>query len=428
MANINIEFQGDFQYLKYEFTPRLRELIKNVHTAMNSYNNAFFLQCQKFGDLQAIAREAQQTGKLPPAVEQAMIKADAFKPIAETILLKKVANQISSFAFFNGYYWGILFDRQGANSYTRGFVDAKNTRSYLGHALLYALLYPFLHRIQKGRLYAYGSRPEFVDFYGAKPFTGNNSLMIAPMKFAKKIKLDNSSPIRFPRIETCVYYRGKTKDEALVQQGVGKDNPYQTRQERLGEIFSHYFVLNGQQIAANQPLKRTGAAQNYFFFSKKDFYTLSEECVIARLWNFFAKPLAMSGWTVNVPASVDKSVKQSPVCDYFGRNKLLTTQGSFQERLGRFAYPKTALLQLPVITDEEIREGLKLLEPLHKAVNDVFQVTQSDLGILSGDSRVFNALVQKTRYYEQQAPTNHLDIAPWIDKFPEVKIKKLPVL
>ena len=136
----------------------------------------------------------------------------------------------------------------------------------------------------------------------------------------------------------------------------------------------------------------------------------------------------MSGWTVNVPASVDKSVKQSPVCDYFGRNKLLTTQGSFQERLGRFAYPKTALLQLPVITDEEIREGLKLLEPLHKAVNDVFQVTQSDLGILSGDSRVFNALVQKTRYYEQQAPTNHLDIAPWIDKFPEVKIKKLPVL
>ncbi|RKW12275.1 MAG: hypothetical protein D8H93_15635, partial [Capnocytophaga sp.] len=214
MANINIEFQGDFQYLKYEFTPRLKELIKNVHTAMNSYNNAFFLQCQKFGDLQAIAREAQQTGKLPPAVEQAMIKADAFKPIAETILLKKVANQISSFAFFNGYYWGILFDRQGANSYTRGFVDAKNTRSYLGHALLYALLYPFLHRIQKGRLYAYGSRPEFVDFYGAKPFTGNNSLMIAPMKFAKKIKLDNSSPIRFPHIETCVYYRGKTKDEA----------------------------------------------------------------------------------------------------------------------------------------------------------------------------------------------------------------------
>ena len=97
---------------------------------MNSYNNAFFLQCQKFGDLQAIAREAQQTGKLPPTVEQAMIKADAFKPIAETILLKKVANQISSFAFFNGYYWGILFDRPGANSYTRGFVDAKNTRSY----------------------------------------------------------------------------------------------------------------------------------------------------------------------------------------------------------------------------------------------------------------------------------------------------------
>ena len=96
---INIEIQGDFQYLKYEFAPRLRQLVKNVHTAMNSYNNAFFLQCQKFGDVQAIAREAQQSGKLPTAVEQAMLKADAFNPLAEGILLKKVANQISSLLF-----------------------------------------------------------------------------------------------------------------------------------------------------------------------------------------------------------------------------------------------------------------------------------------------------------------------------------------
>ena len=46
MANVNIEFQGDFQYLKYEFTPRLRALIKNVHTVMNSYNAAFFERCK----------------------------------------------------------------------------------------------------------------------------------------------------------------------------------------------------------------------------------------------------------------------------------------------------------------------------------------------------------------------------------------------
>ena len=423
---INIEFQGDFQYLKYEFAPRLRQLVKNVHTSMNSYNNAFFLQCQKFGDMQAIAREAQQSGKLPTAVEQAMIKADAFKPLAEGILLKKVANQISSFAFFNGYYWGMLFDRGGSVSYNRGFVDFDNMRSSLGHALLYALYYPFLQKIQQGRHYAYGSRPEFGDFYGAKPFTGNDKLIIAPMRFAKKIRLDNTAPVRFPRLETCVYHRGSTRDEALTQSGVGADNPYQTRQERLGEIFAFYFVLNEQQLAVGQPLKRTAAAQKYYFFSKKDFYTLSEECVIARLWNFFAKPLAMNGWEVNMPPQVNTSYKQSPVCDYFGRDKQLTTQGSFQERLNRFTYPKTEILQVPAFTEAELQEAVKLLEGLKKANAAIFKIDQSDIGITSGDPRILSALVEKTRYYEQKHPTNHLDIAPWVDRYSTVKIKKLP--
>ena len=68
MANVNIEFQGDFQYLKYEFTPRLRALIKNVHTVMNSYNAAFFERCKGFGDLESIKREALATGRLPQGV------------------------------------------------------------------------------------------------------------------------------------------------------------------------------------------------------------------------------------------------------------------------------------------------------------------------------------------------------------------------
>ena len=85
MANVNIEFQGDFQYLKYEFTPRLRALIKNVHTVMNSYNAAFFERCKGFGDLESIKREALATGRLPQGVESAMKAAGALKPIAATI-------------------------------------------------------------------------------------------------------------------------------------------------------------------------------------------------------------------------------------------------------------------------------------------------------------------------------------------------------
>ena len=116
MANVNIEFQGDFQYLKYEFTPRLRALIKNVHTVMNSYNAAFFERCKGFGDLESIKREALATGRLPQGVESAMKAAGALKPIAATTLLWSIANQIASFANFHFWYWKKNFFGQCASA------------------------------------------------------------------------------------------------------------------------------------------------------------------------------------------------------------------------------------------------------------------------------------------------------------------------
>jgi len=106
------------------------------------------------------------------------------------------------------------------------------------------------------------------------------------MRFAKKIRLDNATPVRFPRLETCVYHRGSTKDEALIQSGVGADNPYQTRQERLGEIFAFYFVLNLGYCAR---LKR---------------YAIVDVCVVAfgfvlRIFvGGFATGVTVSNWLV----------------------------------------------------------------------------------------------------------------------------------
>lgn len=368
MNNLILDFQGEFQYLKYEYAPRLRMLIKNIHIVMNSYNKHFFSQCQKFGDVRAIEQEAVQTGVFPEDVRQAMVKADAFKPVAETILLRKIANQISSFAFFNF-------------TYKRGGVNPD-----LGLALLYAVVFPFVYRI--GKNYAYAMNPEFVDFYSAKPFWGTDALTVPPMRITRK-RTNNGKNGVFPKIYTGLeallgtypYLKGK---------GLGTDNPFQTREERLYELYQFY-IENKKDI---------------FFFSKKDFYTLSEECVIARLWNFLSRPFDASG----------KPFGSTPkACDYFSHEKFLTTQGTFQERLDKYRIPNTEILQVPAFSEEEIKEGLKILETVKKVNIQLYDLSKEVNRKLYtwGDPRAYKDLADKINYREKLHPTNHIGIAPF---------------
>ena len=430
MANVNIEFQGDFQYLKYEFTPRLRALIKNVHTVMNSYNAAFFERCKGFGDLESIKREALATGRLPQGVESAMKAAGALKPIAATTLLWSIANQIASFANFHFWYWKKNFSDNAPQQNGRNVNSVYNVmRSEFAYGLTYALSVPFLYRIGQGVNLLYYPRPEFVDFYKAKPFHGTNALTVEPMRFAQKKRTESgvmtSTFIGFDHsigIDTSLAERLSTVNSGGTRipfsAGVGSDNPYQTRKERLSVIFYHYFCLNNRQIAHNQPLKNVGNVSNYFVFSKKDFYTLSEECVIARFWNFFAKNISLNfdpsgregDSAFGGKVLIGGGQTTSPVCDYYARFKKQSLQGTFEERLSRFSIPSTEILQVPELSDAEIQEGLALLEkekrPFSIGVDLKTMTTGKELTQRS--NMLQPNLMEKLLYYETKARTNHV--------------------
>jgi hypothetical protein len=183
-------------------------------------------------------------------------------------------------------------------------------------------------------------------------------------------------------------------------------------------IFYHYFCLNNRQIAHNQPLKNAGNVSNYFVFSKKDFYTLSEECVIARFWNFFAKNISLNfdpSGREGDPAFGGKVLigggqTTSPVCDYYARFKKQSLQGTFEERLSRFSIPSTEILQVPELSDAEIQEGLALLEkekrPFSIGVDLKTMTTGKELTQRS--NMLQPNLMEKLLYYETKARTNHV--------------------
>ena len=128
-------------------------------------------------------------------------------------------------------------------------------------------------------------------------------------------------------------------------------------------------------------------------FSKKDFYTLSEECVIARFWNFFAKNISLNfdpSGREGDPAFGGKVLigggqTTSPVCDYYARFKKQSLQGTFEEGLALLEKEKRPFsigVDLKTMTTgKELTQRSNMLQP---------------------------NLMEKLLYYETKARTNHV--------------------
>ena len=422
MKSVFVESLGDLQFLKYEFAPRVRFLIKEVHQQMNAYNSEFFAQCKKVSSSTGFEKEAFDTGELPLEVKNKMIEQDLFKPILSGIELKLLANRIKSFCDYHSSFWNrnilnvtSVKKNETPEERNRRFYEklplerTLKTRALLGDALFYTFFVPFASKINKNKLF-FDSKVPFLNRLFYKPYyieyynyTGDdvNSYGVVERDLIATDIVD-----RIPLLSSILrlgsnFYR------------LGS----YTVKEVLSEFFYFYFLMNNSHIKLGEAYRHQAPATNYYFFSKKDFYTLSEECVFARIYDFFSNPIAV-GSNRN---DIYKIEKNSIVCDYFSDYKKKVSQGSFQDRVRNYeptrtmnsiySYDPTVPLEHFIRRMSSLIKTGNIMELYPNWRGKVYNGELLKFGVNDYLNTDLNSFVKKVQLREQLAPTGFVTLS-----------------